>query len=112
MNCCTTANKSNINKTQAFQNISPRLHQIFQFSNFTLYIDFAMKSKRVFFYTCFNRCLQNHSNPLIMNTSVLTLPGNFHHRIKRKFFRNEYYLMLTTNYKKKKKTTKRKCKKK
>ncbi|KAF0764671.1 Uncharacterized protein FWK35_00013762 [Aphis craccivora] len=83
------AKKSNLNKIQAFQNVTSR--KIVPkcppcISNHTLHIDCNLKSihdeaKR--FYKKFHHRLFTHSNPLIKNLSSLTIPGSPPRRRKR-----------------------------
>lgn len=84
------AKKSNLNKIQAFQNIT--LRKLFNappyISNHTLHLDCNLntihdEAKR--FYKKFHNCLSSHSNPLIKNLSSLTIPGSPPRQLKRKW---------------------------
>lgn len=87
------AKKSNLNKIQAFQNMT--LRKLFNappyISNHTLHLDCNLntihdEAKR--FYKKFHNCLSSHSNPLIKNLSSLTIPGSPPRRLKRKWCRD------------------------
>ena len=87
------AKKSNTNRIQTFQNISLRrlTNAPPYISNHTLHNDLHMKTvneEARIFYTRFHKKLQTHSNPLIKDLYILTLPGNPNRRLKRKWCRD------------------------
>jgi len=48
----------------------------------------TVKEEARIFYTRFHKQLQTHSNPLIKDLSILTLPGNPNRKLKRKWCRD------------------------
>ncbi|KAE9523357.1 hypothetical protein AGLY_016305 [Aphis glycines] len=83
------AKKSNTNRIQTSQNISFRrlANAPPYISNHALHNDLYMKTiveEAHIFYTRFHKRLQTYLNPLIKDLSILTLPGNPIHRLKRK----------------------------
>jgi len=88
-----TAKKTNLNKIQAYQNITLRKITNAQpyISNLTLHNDLRMKSieeESVIFYKRFFSRLNNHENPLIQSLNSLTLPENPRRRLKRRWCRD------------------------
>ncbi|KAF0769516.1 Uncharacterized protein FWK35_00003355 [Aphis craccivora] len=87
------AKKSNLNKIQAFQNMTLRkiVNAPPYISNHTLHIDCNLKTihdEAKHFYKKFHHRLSTHSNPLIKNLSSLTIPGNPPRRLKRNWCRD------------------------
>jgi len=88
-----SAKKSNINKIQAFQNITLRkITNAPPFvSNMTLYKDLGIKTveeEAATFYKRFYNKLENHENPLIKSLHIPSLPGNPRRKLKRKWCRD------------------------
>jgi hypothetical protein len=85
--------KSNINKTQTFQNKILRTitNAPPYVSNFTLHTDLKIKTvhaEAVIFYKRFHNRLPSHPNPLISNLATRTIPGNPSRRLKRNWCRD------------------------
>jgi len=88
-----SAKKSNLNKIQAFQNITLRkITNAPPFvSNMTLHKDLGIKTveeEAAIFYKRFYNKLENHENPLIKGLHIPSLPGNPRRRLKRKWCRD------------------------
>jgi len=74
------AKNCNLNKIQAFQNMTLRklVDAPPYISNHTLHTDCNLKSihdEAKSFYKIFHNCLSSDSNPLVKNLSSLTIPG-------------------------------------
>jgi len=82
------AKKSNLNRIQAFQNISLRklMNSLSYISNYTLHTDLkikTLKEEALTYYKIFHNRLTSHSNPLIKSILSNIIPGNPSRRLKR-----------------------------
>uniref|UniRef100_A0A2S2QCQ0 Putative RNA-directed DNA polymerase n=1 Tax=Sipha flava TaxID=143950 RepID=A0A2S2QCQ0_9HEMI len=84
---------SNLNKIQTFQNLTLRklLNAPPYVSNITIHSDLKMKTvqeEAKAHYKRFHNRISSNKNPLILNLTVPTIPGNLPRRLKRSWCRD------------------------